>query len=336
MALTALVPVLGAMVFVGEATGGELVGWQLLADLVLLFVTGALLHVYGFVLNEWADVEVDRASKDLADKPLVSGRVSPREALAVAIGCAALSYIPMALVTLEPLVFVVLTASIIVAAAYDLNGKRAPLDVLLAGSVTLLLLAGAMASGEFDPGSRRHWLLFGCLGGLQFLQNLFQNAIEGGMKDADHDAHAGARTFAVVTGVKIVRGNLVLARTFVGAAAAMKLTHALLMAVTVLVVLSSPELPDLPFGYWGYILFVALLLAVMLATAYRFMHGGPFDRSLLKTRFSVHEVVTFYGTIFAFMPVMGYLPSLLLMAVPLLWFVTSNILLFRTALEPGV
>jgi 4-hydroxybenzoate polyprenyltransferase len=336
MALTALVPVLGAAVFLGDAAGGGLEGWDLLVDLVLLFISGALFHVYGFVLNEWADVEVDRASRDLTDKPLVSGRVSHREALGLAVGCAALSYVPLALVTQEPFVFLVLTASLLAGGIYDLYGKQTPLDVVLAGSLTLLLLTGALASGEFDPGSMRHWLLFACLGGLQFLQNLFQNAIEGGMKDADHDAAAGARTFAVVTGVHISKGELVMTRAFVLSAAVIKTAHALLMGATAFLILSSSNLPALPLDPWGYIIFVGLLGGAMLATAYRFMRRAPFDRSLLKRRFASHEVITYIGAIVLFRPVLGLLPAVLLIAIPFLWFVTSNALLFRTALEPGV
>ncbi len=332
MALTALVPVFGAAVFIGEASGRGLEGWSLLPDLALLFVAGALFHVFGFVLNEWADMEVDRASRDLTDKPLVSGRVSPREALAVALGCALLCYVPMALVTREPLVLFVLTMSILMGAAYDMFGKRVPLDVLLAGSITLLLLAGALASGEFDLGSMRHWTLFGCLGALQFLQNLFQNAIEGGIKDADHDAAAGARTFAVVTGVRIVEGELVPTGSFRVSAAIIKAVHAAVLIYTVTFVVE-------PGGSWEgmAVLVLAIVVTVgMLSTVPLLLRRAPFDRSRLKRLFAVHEVVTFLATVVVFMPIIGYIAALVFFALPFLWFVVANTMLFESALEPGV
>ena len=53
MALTALAPVLGALVFMeAPSSWSEGLATKVLPDLVLLFVMGALFHIYGFVLFE--------------------------------------------------------------------------------------------------------------------------------------------------------------------------------------------------------------------------------------------------------------------------------------------
>ena len=183
MALTALVPVVGALVYMGEATpGAPVAGSDDLLTLALLFITGCLFHVFGFVLNEWADLDVDRASNDLTDKPLVAGVISAREALAIAVGAALASFIPLALVTQDPWAFILLGLAIVAGVIYDIYGKRVPLDIILAGSLTLLLVTGVVATGRFDPASSSHVIILVILVTLQFLQNLFQNAIEGGMK----------------------------------------------------------------------------------------------------------------------------------------------------------
>ncbi|MEM2899321.1 MAG: UbiA family prenyltransferase [Thermoplasmata archaeon] len=59
----------------------------------ILFVIGLFVHIYWFVLNEYADIEVDRKSKDLAGKPLVSGAISPNSALAFLLCALACSFL---------------------------------------------------------------------------------------------------------------------------------------------------------------------------------------------------------------------------------------------------
>ncbi|NIP35477.1 MAG: hypothetical protein GWN39_10970, partial [Thermoplasmata archaeon] len=166
MALTALVPVVGALVFMGEPSSGTVPpAGEVVPELMALFVTGALLHVFGFVLNEWADLEVDRASKDLQDKPLVSGAISPDEAKWIAVLAAVGTFLALGFVTFDPWAHGALLGSVLLGGAYDLWGKRMPLDVLLAGSITLLLLSGAIALGGFDPTYAPHITLLLCVGG---------------------------------------------------------------------------------------------------------------------------------------------------------------------------
>ena len=279
MALTALVPVVGALVYMGETTPGAPVAVSDdLLPLALLFITGCLFHVFGFVLNEWADLDVDRASRDLTEKPLVAGVISAKEALAIAVGAAIASFIPLALVTQDPWAFILLGLAIAAGAVYDLYGKRVPLDIVLAGSLTLLLATGVVASGKFDPASQPHVIILLCLASLQFLQNLFQNAIEGGMKDADHDAAAGARTFAAVLGVHVKEGDLVMGRGFLASGLAIKAMGLGTLAFTVAYLVDPEDI--LVTG--TVVALVTLFAAVMLVTLGRFMRRRVrFDRSRL-------------------------------------------------------
>ncbi len=334
MALTALVPVVGALVYMGEASpGAPLAISDDLLPLALLFITGCLFHVFGFVLNEWADLDVDRASRDLTDKPLVAGVISAREALAIAVGAAIASFIPLALVTQDPWAFILLGLAIVAGAIYDLYGKRVPLDIVLAGSLTLLLATGVVASGKFDPVSQPHVIILLGLASLQFLQNLFQNAIEGGMKDADHDAVAGARTFAAVLGVHVEDGDLVMGRGFLASGIAIKAVGLGVLAFTVAYLVDPEDL--LVTG--TVVALVALFVSVMTITLTRFMRRRvTFDRSMLKRTFSIHEMATFAATMAAFIPLIGLAVFGGLLLLPVLWFTAANKLLFGRALEPGV
>lgn len=334
MALTALVPVVGGLVFLPEPTAwrdglatGEL------PSLVLLFLTGALFHVYGFVLNEWADLEVDRASADLRDKPLVSGEIGPHEAKWTAIVAAILCFVPMAVVTQDPMTHATLAGAVVLAAAYDLWGKRLPLDVLLAGSITLLLIAGAHAMGGFDPSLSRHVTLLACVGGLQFLQNLYQNAIEGGIKDADHDAAAGARTYAAVLGVSISEdGEVRTGWAFTNSALVMKGVQIALLIYT------AAEVTDLSSHGSADLLWAVLVLAIagMVVTTSLMLPPVRFDRSRLKRVFSIHELLTFAAIMTVLVPLLGGWVALGLFLLPMVWFMVVNRVLFGGTLEPGV
>ena len=330
LSLTALTPLIGAAVFYGMSGGGA---WGHWADLVLLFVAGACLHIFGFVLNEWADIEVDRASEDLKDKPLVSGAVSPRAALTGAVVAGALGFVPLLVVSTSVWPLAMYGAALAFMGSYDLWGKSAPLDHLLAASLSALLLAGIAASGAFDAGSGRHRLILLGLLALQYLQNLFQNAIEGGIKDADHDAKAGARTFATVTGTHVEAGRVRPSTMFLVTAWSMKGLHmGILVWMAACVVgydLSSA-------GGMGAIAAVALCIAGMAVTMARFLGEVEFDRPRLKRAFSAHEMVTYLGTIAIIVPLVGLTFAMAMVALPVVWFVASNVALYGRALEPGV
>lgn len=334
MALTALVPVVGGLVLLTEPTGwgeGEVRG--MLPDLVLLFLMGASFHVYGFVLNEWADLEVDRASQDLGDKPLVSGRITPGEAKWTAVAAALLCFVPMALLTTDPWPHATLACAVLAAGAYDLWGKRFPLDVVLAGSLTLILIAGAQAVGALDLSVPRHLTLLACVGGLQFLQNLYQNAIEGGIKDADHDAVAGARTYAAVLGVRITEdGDVATGRVFTPSALVMKGVQMALLLYT------AVKMTDLSSqGFPGHLWLVLILaLAVMVVTTSLMLPPVRFDRARLKRMFSIHELATFGAIMTVLVPLLGEEVAIGLFLLPMVWFMTVNRVLFGGTLEPGV
>jgi 4-hydroxybenzoate polyprenyltransferase len=334
LALTALVPVVGALVFMGEPSTWSVPEVRdVLPELFSLFLVGAFLHIYGFVLNEWADIEVDRASEDLKDKPLVSGEISPEEALWTAIIAAGMTIVCLALVTLDLMTHLVLLSSLLVAGAYDLFGKRFPLDVLLAGSITLLLITGAMALGNLDLGWEVHVTLLACVGGLQFIQNLYQNAIEGGIKDADHDAEAGARTYAAVLGVRIKEdGEMDAGWSFTNSALGMKAFQMFLLLYT------AVEVTDLTDHAMSTLLWALLLVAMgtMVVTTSLMLPPVQFDRSRLKRIFSVHELATFASIMIVIAPLLGERMALGLFILPMAWFMAVNRILFKGALEPGV
>ena len=61
-------------------------------SLMILFAIGAFSVIFGFVLNDYADVELDKLIKDLKGKPLVDGVIERRTAVFICFFCVLLAF----------------------------------------------------------------------------------------------------------------------------------------------------------------------------------------------------------------------------------------------------
>ncbi len=77
------VPGMGALGIV-SVIGAISVGMYDLYNLTFVFLIGSFACVFGFLINDYADIELDRFVDDLQKKPLVSGEVSKKSALILA------------------------------------------------------------------------------------------------------------------------------------------------------------------------------------------------------------------------------------------------------------
>ena len=60
--------------------GGFIMGQRDIFLLSLLFIIGLLGHIFGYVLNEYIDIEVDKKLSYKIQKPLVSGIIPKKNA----------------------------------------------------------------------------------------------------------------------------------------------------------------------------------------------------------------------------------------------------------------
>ena len=72
MALTGMSPVFGALAMHEFDP----------VRLLILFLLGCGAHIFGFVLNDYIDIRIDKHSDELSERPLVSGTITPGKALA--------------------------------------------------------------------------------------------------------------------------------------------------------------------------------------------------------------------------------------------------------------
>ena len=307
--------------------GGMVMGLRDGVLLLVLFFIGLLIHVYGFVLNEIFDVNVDRKSDDLQDKPLVSGSVSVRQAYWV-VGVSLVLLCVLMVAFFQAVVpFVLLILSLLLASVYDVFGKRlVGADFVLAGSFFCICLCGSSTvSLELS------FVAF-LLGLVYFVQIVFNNAVEGGLKDVGHDFKAGAKTLALRLGVVVEKGVLVVSKRF-------WLFSLCVKGVFIVLVLwlgAQPEMQVL-FGEGFFVLVVGFLLLMgSVFFMVRFLRLGVFDRGRLKRLYSGHEMTSYAALLLMLYPVIGIGWSVFLIVLPLVWFLVFNVVLYGTLLEPRV
>jgi len=197
---TTVIPIIGA------AATGEL-------DLVIslqLFTIGLLVHVFGFAMNEHRDVEVDRLSGELSDKPLVKGTISPRVAYRIYHSAWLLSLGLNLFFFREPVSLAFLAIAVLFGALYNLaNKKRAYPEVLLAIWAFFFVLSGNAAVGGIPD------FLGFVVAGTAFFQILFNTGISGAFKDVDHDPLGPGATTPLRMGVRVIRDRIRMTDRFI-------------------------------------------------------------------------------------------------------------------------
>jgi 4-hydroxybenzoate polyprenyltransferase len=307
-----------------------------LTTAAILFIIGVFMHIFIFVLNEYIDVDIDRLSPDLSEKPLVKRSVSMQGALTVIFISVSLTYVITLFFYPALWIILILTISHICGVIYDVYGKKFPgSDFVLAGWIFWFCIFGAIAA-DLSLNPLELPVIIYIIAGLGYMQIVFNNAVEGGLKDVDHDHIGDARTLATVLGVKAKKGKLSVSSNFMIFTWSIKIVHIALF-------LSLFFNSDLDF--WQFepfyikiilLTFILLLIIVIFFTIYRFLNFKTFDRSKLKRIFSIHEISTYFIVPLILIPLLGWQISLGLLFLPLLWFICLNLILYGKPLEPQV
>jgi len=319
---TAALPALGYI-----AAGGGLPG------IFFIIIGGILHHAWGFSMNEIVDLDVDKGNRDLKDKPLVSGRISVRSARNISrlfLVMSISSFIAGSLITGgDPfLILGALFLSTMFGAIYNLLGKKIPMmDITIALWMTFLVLTGALASGK-GPDIGSPVIAVMVLGTLQIL---FNNSVEGGLKDVENDRDSDVRTLAVITGAVLKKGELRPGKVIKWWGRGLRAASVISGSVLSLLIMDAEG-----WGEW-----VVIAVAVLGIVIFTHSLGFLSDRSLISRKdllkkFAVHEVMTFGFLIAVILPAVGPIWGILLFLVPFGWFALFNRILFNTSLAPKV
>jgi 4-hydroxybenzoate polyprenyltransferase len=307
--------------------GALLMGLHDIFMLSILFLIGFFYHIFGYVLNDYADIELDAKSSELSKKPLVSGLIPKKHALYLIVfglvGAYVLTFIYLRF--LIPLCF--LSVAILLGGIYDVYGKRVPgiSDFIIAGSLMSAYLFGASAvSISFSTPVY-------IVGLLIFVAIVFVNVVEGGLKDVDHDFLTGGKTLAILLGVKVQDGRLFLTKKFIGVACSL---IALLMLLVIFLFM-QPEI-DLFHEKYLQLAIVVVLIVIILVMCIRFISMKVFDRSKIKRMYAIINAFAGVLLFFGIYPIIGFVALVVLLALPVTWYVVFNLVLYGKPLQPAI
>ncbi len=320
--VTAAVPAAGCL-----AAGG---GWWA----VLFVVLGSMIHhSWGFSMNEIVDLEVDRRNRELQHKPLVSGRMDIRSAIIIS----RIFHFMAGILFLISAYFFggnIFTVMVFLALAsifgwtYNRWGKKVPMmDISIALWMFFLVLAGASAGSEGISFPIGVW----AIAVIGFLHILFNNSVEGGLKDVANDRRSNTKTLAVVTGAKFEKGLLRPGGKILVWGTLLRMMLVLTAAVFSFLISEKEGWDE-----WIVILVSVWGIAVFAHSLIFLQKMVRISRKDLIGTFAKHEVLSFGLSLLVVMPLIGVAPTLLLFIVPFIWFALMNRVLFDSGLAPKV
>jgi len=299
---------------------------------LLVFLTAIFHHAWGFSLNEIGDLEIDQRSESLSHKPLVSGSLSKGEAWILSSLALLISLIMLILLILYngkdlmlPLIF--FSGSTISGIIYDMKGKRFPSDIFVSLWVLLLVFS---TSSAVVGGFPVHMGVI-AVGSLSFLQLLFNNSVEGGIKDLKNDRVTGARTMALTLGCYERNGVFYLSSGFIIWGYLLRASFVLCAGVFSFLITSLTG-----WGAWWTII-------VIISSSLIFVHSGKFllrdlgiEREKLLGIFSKQEIGSVMVLCFVVLPMVGIVETAIVFLIAGSWFAVMNRIMYGTGLKPGV
>lgn len=311
--LSGLAPVLGAI-----AASYTCAHIQLYF-LIILFFIGFCTHIFGFVFNEYMDIEIDSRSDLLRNKPLVKGSISKNAALLYAFfgvffGYLLLGYLATQTNTVTYQVVVLYSLSWLSIGFYDLTSKYARgSDILLALWTGSLCLFGGYAV------SRSPNLLLFIIAGLAFFQLYIQNILAG-LKDLAQDQLGAGTTMPLRMGVNLTEDRIIIPKSFQIYIYSFKLIH-LTIALLPFVLLWL-------FFNLLQIFFILLLLVLNFILVFKIFNSKVFHRKALLRTIGLHEILSYSIVPVMFCCIIGIPSMVFLIIFPIIWLAVSMKLIY--------
>jgi len=307
--------------------GALIMGQRDIFSLLILFIIGVLSHIFGYVLNDYADIEIDKKSKDLKDKPLVSGIIPKQNALIIVLLSALIAFILTIIVFRSVYSVVFLTIAAILGGIYNLYGKKIPgSELLVSAGLSFFCLFGASTVSLNFPNT------IYIISILFFIDSIFMHVVQGGIKDADHDYLEKAKNITTLMGVKVKDGKLIIPKSYIAFSFFLKF----LFLFFIILLGLQPEL-----NIWGsnqYILqiIVIFLLSMVFFLTYKFLYIKTFDRSKIKRLYAGINSAALAMIFIMFIPLVEIKIIIILLIMPITWYMICNKILYGKALEPQV
>jgi len=283
-------------------------------DIFLVFIIGAIANVYGFVLNDYADIELDTLVDVLHKKPLVSGEVSKKGALITTIFLMLLAFFFVTILwyglTIDIYKLMAILCLILagfLGSIYDLFGKQIiASDFLVALSVSFIFLFGALSFGK--PNSIT-WVIFV----LTFNNILYMNAIQNGIKDADHDYKMDVNNIALNAGVKVKDDTIIIPTSFQAFGMGIRLFSAVLLFTPALFF-------NYPYYLWQMIL-LAIFTIIFLGISIKLLTMKTFNRTKIRKIIGVQSFLRYSLVPLMLISIIGLNYAVILIIFPIGWYI---------------
>jgi len=290
------------------------VGVTDLFSLILLFLVGSFSIIFGFILNDYVDVEVDRLSKDLQTRPLVSGAIPSQNVVWICFTCVILTFVCLGFLFYGKVMtdyriaaVLVIALAYLLGSIYDYHGKKiVASDIIIALAIALVFLTGALAVSM--PLTIFTWIVFI----LTFNNLLHMNAVEGGIKDADHDYKKEVKNLAYRMGVR-VRGNVLqIPLSFKIFSMSIRVFSVLLLFVPFFIF-------HQPFYLWQLII-LGLACCGVLIFSLRLLFLTTFDRKKIRKFISIQSFLRYSLVPLMLLSIIGFTISIILIVLPIVWY----------------
>ncbi|MEM0493084.1 MAG: UbiA family prenyltransferase [Candidatus Thermoplasmatota archaeon] len=303
--------------------------------LIILFIIGAFASIYGFVLNDYIDVNVDKLSKELHNRPLVKGTIPKKNALIICILCfiGALITIHVNYYSDHPSYYTalgIILLSALLGTFYNLYGKKyIASDFIIALSEALLVLFGAIILQPYGGDITIFtWLIFI----LTFNQLLYENAVSGGIKDADHDPLMNVKNIALTSGVKVSPDKkLFIPKKFL-------LFGLSIRTFSILLIFYPLLIHNAQYRYHPINILIMLILTLALYyLSFKLLTLKYFDRSSIRKLITGQTFIRYSLVPLMMIPILpSPITAVALILLPFIWYIVFTPLIGEKLFKPGL
>jgi len=228
-------------------------------NLAVLFLIGMLAHIFVFVQNDYYDIKIDKESKYVSKRPLVSGNITERKAAFLYMGSFFLAIILAIVFVFSIFSFLVLLSTFLFLTLYNKYSKRF-------FGMEYVLSLGVFSCGIFGAltVSNNITLFPVLISAFAFMQWLFSVGISANLKDVEFDTKQGVRTTPTVFGVKVTNKKTIMPFSFKLYAFGIKIIHILIAGFPFLLGYSSIYVFNLPIPGIFFLLISIILLYLTL------------------------------------------------------------------------
>ncbi len=228
-------------------------------NLFILFIIGILAHIFTFVQNDIFDIEIDKKSSYVSERPLIIGTVSRGEAIFLVIFSLLASVALAGVFLFTNLSFLVLLLSFLLMTLYNKYSKRLfAMEYVLGIGVFTYSLFGALTVSEKVSTLA---IIIGLVGMMQWL---FSVGVFANMKDVKYDTKMGVKTTPTIFGVKEADDSLQIPIVFKCYAFAIKILHISIASLPFLLQFTSIYVFNLPLPPLFFI-FLSIIILYLVA-----------------------------------------------------------------------